>query len=87
MSASVQNEVRELEELEQAGVDTEELSPPKSTRSVFLTILKRSLLFLVLLGPALLGTVTQSTSFTACRRKNPASMNSSSPSGSGAVAA
>src|SRR5687768_8239048 len=49
--------IRFEEELEQAGVDTEELSPPKSTRSVFLTILKRSVLFLLLLGPALLGTV------------------------------
>ena len=45
------------EELQQAGVDTEQLSPPSSTLSVFLTILKRSLLFLLMLGPALLGTV------------------------------
>jgi 1-acyl-sn-glycerol-3-phosphate acyltransferase len=49
--------IRFEEELEQAGVDAEELSPPASTRSVFLTILKRSLLFLLMLGPALLGTV------------------------------
>ena len=49
--------IRFEEELEQAGVDAEELSPPSSTRSVFLTILKRSLLFLLMLGPALLGTV------------------------------
>jgi 1-acyl-sn-glycerol-3-phosphate acyltransferase len=45
------------EELEQAGVDAEELSPPSSTSSVFFTILKRSLLFVLMLGPALLGTV------------------------------
>jgi len=45
------------EELEQAGVDAEQLSPPSSTASVFLTILKRSLLFVLMLGPALLGTV------------------------------
>ena len=49
--------VRFEEELEQAGVDAEQLSPPASTGSVFLTILKRSLLFLLMLGPALLGTV------------------------------
>lgn len=53
-------EVRMLrfeEELNQAGVDAEQLSPPHSTTSVFLTILKRSLLFLLMLGPAALGTV------------------------------
>ena len=49
--------IRFEEELEQAGVDTEQLSPPSSTLSVFLTILKRLLLFLLMLGPALLGTV------------------------------
>ena len=49
--------IRFEEELEQAGMDSDELSPPTSTRSVFLTILKRSLLFLLMLGPALLGTV------------------------------
>ena len=49
--------VRFEEELQQAGVDAEELSPPTSTGSVFLTILKRSLLFVLMLGPALLGTV------------------------------
>lgn len=54
-------EVRMLrfeEELNQAGIDTDELSPPASTKSVFVTILKRSLLFLMMLGPAALGTVT-----------------------------
>ena len=50
--------IRFEEELEQAGVDTEQLSPPSSTWSVFFTILKRSILFLLMLGPALLGTVT-----------------------------
>lgn len=53
-------EVRMLrfeEELNQAGIDTDELSPPSSTTSVFVTILKRSLLFLLMLGPAALGTV------------------------------
>ena len=49
--------IRFEEELEQAGVDTEELSAPRSTGSVFLTILKRSLLFWLMLGPAVLGTV------------------------------
>jgi 1-acyl-sn-glycerol-3-phosphate acyltransferase len=49
--------IRFEEELEQAGVDADRLSPPVSTRSVFVTILKRSLLFLLMLGPALLGTV------------------------------
>jgi 1-acyl-sn-glycerol-3-phosphate acyltransferase len=50
--------IRFEQELEQAGVDTEELEPPSSTGSVFFTILKRSVLFLLMLGPALLGTVT-----------------------------
>jgi hypothetical protein len=49
--------IRFEQELEQAGVDTDELSPPSSTRSVFFTILKQSVLFLLMLGPALLGTV------------------------------
>jgi glycerol-3-phosphate O-acyltransferase / dihydroxyacetone phosphate acyltransferase len=49
--------IRFEEELEQAGVDAEQLSPPASTGNVFVTILKRSLLFLLMLGPALLGTV------------------------------
>jgi hypothetical protein len=50
--------IRFEQELEQAGVDTEELEPPSSTGSVFFTILKRLVLFLLMLGPALLGTVT-----------------------------
>jgi 1-acyl-sn-glycerol-3-phosphate acyltransferase len=49
--------IRFEEELKQAGVDAEELTPPHSTQSVFATILKRALLFLLMLGPAALGTV------------------------------
>jgi 1-acyl-sn-glycerol-3-phosphate acyltransferase len=45
------------EELNQAGVDAEELAPPRSTSSVFKSIVKRSLSFLLMLGPALVGTV------------------------------
>ena len=52
-----QRMIRFEEELNQAGVDAEELSAPSSTRNVFLSIGKRSLLFLVMLGPAMLGTV------------------------------
>lgn len=48
--------IRFEEELKQAGVDPEELSPPGSTRSVFMKIVKRSILFLLTLGPAALGT-------------------------------
>jgi glycerol-3-phosphate O-acyltransferase / dihydroxyacetone phosphate acyltransferase len=46
------------EELSQAGLDTEELSPPGSTLRVFKSIVWRSILFLLMLGPALLGTIT-----------------------------
>jgi len=46
------------QELNQAGVDTEELSPPASTMRVVAAILRRSILFLLMLGPALIGTVT-----------------------------
>jgi 1-acyl-sn-glycerol-3-phosphate acyltransferase len=52
-----QRMIRFEEELNQAGVDAEELSAPASTRSVFASIVKRSLLFLLMLGPALLGIV------------------------------
>ena len=52
-----QRMIRFEEELNQAGVDAEELSPPSSTWSVFRAIIKRSLLFLLMLGPALIGTV------------------------------
>jgi glycerol-3-phosphate O-acyltransferase / dihydroxyacetone phosphate acyltransferase len=45
-------------ELNQAGVDTDELSPPASTKRVVTAILRRSLLFLLMLGPALIGTIT-----------------------------
>jgi glycerol-3-phosphate O-acyltransferase/dihydroxyacetone phosphate acyltransferase len=46
------------EELSQAGVDPEELSPPGSTMRVFAAIVRRSILFLLMLGPALVGTIT-----------------------------
>lgn len=46
------------QELYQAGVDPEELSPPGSTLRVFAAIVRRSLLFLLMLGPALVGTIT-----------------------------
>jgi 1-acyl-sn-glycerol-3-phosphate acyltransferase len=45
------------EELKQAGVDPDELSPPGSTARVFAAIVRRSLLFLLMLGPALIGAV------------------------------
>jgi 1-acyl-sn-glycerol-3-phosphate acyltransferase len=45
------------EELDQAGVDPEELSPPGSTLRVFSSIIRRSILFLLMLGPALIGTI------------------------------
>jgi glycerol-3-phosphate O-acyltransferase/dihydroxyacetone phosphate acyltransferase len=45
------------EELNQAGVDPDELSPPGSTLRVFAAIIRRSLLFLLMLGPALIGTI------------------------------
>lgn len=43
------------EELNQAGVDPDELSPPRSTAGVFAAIVRRSLLFLLMLGPAAIG--------------------------------
>ena len=43
------------EELTQAGVDPDDLSPPKSTRDVFGHLLSRVLLFLLLIAPATLG--------------------------------
>ncbi|MGH9929279.1 MAG: lysophospholipid acyltransferase family protein [Pyrinomonadaceae bacterium] len=42
-------------ELTQAGVDPEDLSPPKSTLDVFAHLLSRVLVFLVLIAPATLG--------------------------------
>ena len=45
-------------ELSQAGVDTDELSPPASTMRVVTAIVRRSILFLLMLGPALIGTIT-----------------------------
>ena len=45
------------EEMEQAGMDPEELAPPGSTQKVFASIMQRSVLFLLMLGPALIGTI------------------------------
>ena len=45
------------EELNQAGVDPEELAPPGSTWRVFAAIVRRSILFLLMLGPAVIGTI------------------------------
>src|SRR5829696_5084321 len=45
------------EELSQARVDPEELSPPGSTMRVFAAIVRRSILFLLMLGPAIAGTI------------------------------
>ncbi len=53
-----QRMIRFEEELKQARVDPEELSPPSSTSRVFVSIVKRSILFLLMLGPAAIGTVT-----------------------------
>ncbi len=52
-----QRMIRFEEELNQAGVDAEELTPPRSTSSVFKSIVGRSLSFLLMLGPALVGTI------------------------------
>ena len=49
--------IRFEEDLHQAGVDPDELSPPGSTLRVFAAIIRRSLLFLLMLGPALIGTI------------------------------
>lgn len=46
------------EELNQAGVDPEELAPPGSTSRVFAAIVRRTILFLLMLGPALIGSIT-----------------------------
>ena len=45
------------EELAQAGVDPDDLSPPKSTVDVFTHLISRVLLFLLLIVPATLGVV------------------------------
>jgi 1-acyl-sn-glycerol-3-phosphate acyltransferase len=46
------------QELNQAGVDTDELTPPSSTSRVVSAIVRRTILFLLMLGPALIGTIT-----------------------------
>lgn len=45
------------EELKQAGVDPEELLPPSSTIDMLWRIVRRLLMFILMLGPAILGTV------------------------------
>jgi len=45
------------EELKQAGVNPDDLSPPRSTIAVFRQVLKRSVVFLLMLAPAAVGTV------------------------------
>ena len=49
--------IRFEEELKQAGVDTEELAPPSSTFDVFIRIVRQSIKFLLMIGPAIVGTV------------------------------
>jgi glycerol-3-phosphate O-acyltransferase/dihydroxyacetone phosphate acyltransferase len=46
------------QELNQAGVETDELTPPSSTKRVLAAIVRRAILFLLMLGPALIGTIT-----------------------------
>lgn len=45
------------EELKMMGMETDDLSPPSSILNVFRHLLTRTLLFLLLIGPALLGTL------------------------------
>jgi glycerol-3-phosphate O-acyltransferase/dihydroxyacetone phosphate acyltransferase len=45
------------EELKQAGMDPEELTAPRSTQRVVAKIMQRSAVFLLMLGPAAIGTV------------------------------
>jgi 1-acyl-sn-glycerol-3-phosphate acyltransferase len=45
------------EELKQVGLDADELSPPASTLNVLGRIASRTLLFLITVGPAMLGTI------------------------------
>jgi len=49
--------IRFEEELKQAGVDPDELAPPSSTFNVFRAIVTRSVVFLVMLAPSLVGTI------------------------------
>jgi glycerol-3-phosphate O-acyltransferase / dihydroxyacetone phosphate acyltransferase len=50
--------IRFEEELTQVGVDPEELLPPSSTLNVFGTIVLRTITFLLMLGPTILGTIS-----------------------------
>ena len=56
-AARLRRRLRFEEEMEQAGMDPEELAPPGSTQKVFASIMQRSVLFLLMLGPALIGTI------------------------------
>jgi len=49
--------IRFDEELKQAGIDPEELSAPSSTLGVFLSIARRFAIFVLMLGPAILGAI------------------------------
>jgi hypothetical protein len=49
--------IRFEEELNQAGVDPDELTPPVSTINVFRHVVTRSVLFLLMLAPAIVGTL------------------------------
>ena len=49
--------IRFEQQLRQAGVDPTNLTPPKSAASILKQVLKRSLVFLLLLGPAAFGIV------------------------------
>lgn len=49
--------IRFEEELNQAGVDPDELTPPSSTFAVFRQVVTRSILFLLMLVPAIVGTI------------------------------
>jgi hypothetical protein len=49
--------IRFEEELKQSNVDPDELAAPTSTFDVFSAIATRSLLFVLMLGPALIGTI------------------------------
>jgi hypothetical protein len=49
--------IRFEEELKQSNVEADELAPPTSTLHVFVAIVTRTLVFVLMLGPALIGTV------------------------------
>ncbi|PWT96362.1 MAG: hypothetical protein C5B55_00095 [Blastocatellia bacterium] len=49
--------IRFEEELRQSNVEPDELAAPKSTFDVFAAIVRRTLLFMLMLGPAIIGTL------------------------------